>query len=120
MQMAWPASNSSRERPEEALAQIEERPYGVILDPPRAGCESRALRALIELAPQRVVYVSCNPDTLARDLKILCQGPFHLERVQPVDMFPQTHHVESIATLSWQGCGPHHLGTSPGQGQRPW
>ena len=105
---------------EEALAQIEERPYGVILDPPRAGCESRALRALIELAPQRVVYVSCNPDTLARDLKILCQGPFHLERVQPVDMFPQNPsrgvHSHSILAGLW----PHHLGTSPGQGQRPW
>ena len=85
---------------EEALGKIEERPDGVVLDPPRAGCHRDTLEALVRLAPRRVVYVSCDPDTLARDLKILCQGPFRLEEVQPVDMFPQTHHVECIATLS--------------------
>ena len=90
---------------EEVLAQIEERPHGVILDPPRAGCHTRALEALVHLAPHRVVYVSCDPDTLARDLKILCQGPFRLDAVQPVDMFPQTHHVECIATLSYREDG---------------
>ena len=84
------------------LAQIEETPQGVILDPPRAGCHIKALEALVQLAPSRVVYVSCDPDTLARDLKILCQGPFRLEQVQPIDMFPQTHHVECIATLSYR------------------
>ena len=85
---------------EEALGKIEERPDGVVLDPPRAGCHRNALEALVRLSPRRVVYVSCDPDTLARDLKILCQGPFRLEGVQPVDMFPQTHHVECIASLS--------------------
>ena len=85
---------------EEVLAQLEERPQGVILDPPRAGCHRDTLDALIRLAPRRVVYVSCDPDTLARDLEILCDGPFRLERVRPVDMFPQTHHVECIASLS--------------------
>ena len=84
---------------EDVLARIEDRPDGVILDPPRAGCHPAALDALKRLRPRRVVYVSCEPDTLARDLKILCQGPFSLERVQPIDMFPQTHHVECIATL---------------------
>ncbi|MCE2463556.1 MAG: class I SAM-dependent RNA methyltransferase [Dehalococcoidia bacterium] len=88
---------------EEVLARIEERPQGVILDPPRAGCHRDTLDALAQLAPSRVVYVSCDLDTLARDLEILCGGPFRLERVQPVDMFPQTHHVECIASLSWDG-----------------
>ena len=88
---------------EEMLEGIVERPEGVILDPPRAGCHPRVLAALRRLAPRRVVYVSCDPGTLARDLKTLCEGPFHLERVQPIDMFPQTHHVECIATLSWTG-----------------
>ena len=85
---------------EDVLAQLEVRPQGVILDPPRAGCQSAALEALMRLEPRRVVYVSCDPETLARDLSILCRGPFHLERVQPVDMFPQTHHIECVATLS--------------------
>ena len=88
---------------EEVLAQMEERPQGVILDPPRAGCHRDTLDALIRLAPRRVVYVSCDPDTLARDLGILCDGPFRLEQVRPVDMFPQTHHVECIASLCWEG-----------------
>ena len=87
---------------EEVLERIDERPHGVILDPPRAGCHRKTLEALIQLAPRRVVYVSCDPYTLARDLKILCQSPFHLELVQPIDVFPQTRHVECIATLSWQ------------------
>ncbi|MFQ5860735.1 MAG: 23S rRNA (uracil(1939)-C(5))-methyltransferase RlmD [Dehalococcoidia bacterium] len=85
---------------EEALRQLGERPDAVILDPPRAGCHRRALDALVELAPPRVVYVSCDPATLARDLKVLCQGPYRVEEVQPVDMFPQTHHLECVAILS--------------------
>ena len=88
---------------EEVLSQIEDRPHGVILDPPRAGCHPMALEALVKLAPRRVVYVSCDPETLARDLNILCRGPFSLELVQPVDMFPQTHHVECLAYLYWSG-----------------
>ena len=86
---------------EAVLEQIEKRPDGLILDPPRAGCAEMALEAVIKLAPRRVVYVSCEPETLARDLELLCQGPYTLEQVQPVDMFPQTHHVECIATLSY-------------------
>lgn len=85
---------------EDVLPQIGEQPDGLILDPPRAGCHIKVLNAVMQLAPTRVVYVSCDPETLARDLKILCWGPFQLERVQPIDMFPQTHHVECIATLS--------------------
>jgi len=88
--------------PAQALADprwAENPPDGVILDPPRKGCHPETLAALAALAPKRVVYVSCDPATLARDLKPLCQGPFRLEEAQPVDMFPQTHHVECVATL---------------------
>ena len=84
---------------------MEELPDGVILDPPRSGCDEKVLEALMRLAPRRVVYVSCDPASLARDLRVLCQGPFRLESVQPVDMFPQTHHVECIATLSYEEDG---------------
>ena len=59
-----------------------------------------ALEALLGLAPARVVYVSCDPQSLARDLAILVEGDYRLESVEPIDMFPHTHHVECVATLS--------------------
>jgi 23S rRNA (uracil1939-C5)-methyltransferase len=71
----------------------------VIADPPRAGFHPKALAALIALAPARVVYVSCNPATLARDLGDLVRGGYRVEWVQPVDMFPQTPHIEAVARL---------------------
>ena len=85
---------------EDALSNLPEPPDGVVLDPPRAGCHPRVLETLIDLKPHRIVYVSCEPATLSRDLATLCQGPFQLESVQPVDMFPQTHHVECVAVLA--------------------
>ena len=90
---------------EDALALLAaETPIdAVVLDPPRAGCQPDALRALIAAAPRRVVYVSCDPETLARDLRVLTDGGFRVERVQPVDMFPQTRHVECVATLTRDG-----------------
>ena len=93
-------SNSFSGRTEEALPKLEAQPDGVILDPSRKGCHPSALKALTALKPRRVVYVSCDPSTLARDLKILCKDVFLLESVTPVDMFPQTHHVECIAVLT--------------------
>lgn len=71
----------------------------VIMDPPRAGCEEGFLRALAGIRPGRVVYVSCNPATLARDLAFLCGSGYKIESVQPLDMFPQTAHVETVVAL---------------------
>ena len=70
-----------------------------VADPPRAGFHPKALAALVALAPARVVYVSCNPATLARDLGDLVRGGYRVEWVQPVDMFPQTPHIEAVARL---------------------
>jgi len=72
----------------------------VVADPPRAGFHPKALQALAALAPARLVYVSCNPATLARDLGDLVRQGYRLEWVQPVDMFPQTPHIEAVARLS--------------------
>ena len=84
---------------EAVLGLLEERPDAVVLDPPRAGCQAGALEGLLRLLPPKIAYVSCDAETLARDLKILCQDAYSLERVVPLDMFPQTHHVECVATL---------------------
>ena len=76
------------------------RPSVVVADPPRAGFHPKALTALAALAPARIVYVSCNPATLARDVGDLVRQGYRLEWVQPVDMFPQTPHIEAVARLS--------------------
>ena len=86
-------------RAEEVLAQLTETVDAVVLDPPRAGCHEDLLRALLAKGVPRVVYVSCGPATLARDLAFLCGEGYELLEVQPVDMFPHTYHVEAIATL---------------------
>lgn len=72
----------------------------MIVDPPRAGCDEAFLRQLLDFGPRRLVYVSCDPSTQARDLKILRAGGYKLERLQPFDLFPQTRHIENVATLS--------------------
>ncbi|MEM6295536.1 MAG: methyltransferase domain-containing protein [Myxococcota bacterium] len=92
-------------RAEELLPTLEQRIDVVILDPPRSGCLPAALEAVAKFKPRRVVYVSCDPSSLGRDLQVLCgpDGAFDLVSVQPVDMFPQTHHVESVATLDLRG-----------------
>ncbi|MGG1940383.1 23S rRNA (uracil(1939)-C(5))-methyltransferase RlmD [Paenibacillus polymyxa] len=76
----------------------------IVVDPPRKGCDPRLLDTILEMKPERVVYVSCNPSTLARDLRILEDGGYSTVEVQPVDMFPHTVHVESVALLVRDGC----------------
>ena len=72
----------------------------ITVDPPRKGCDETALRTMAELSPERIVYVSCNPATLARDIKYLRADGYELTRVRPVDNFPRTMHVETVALLS--------------------
>jgi 23S rRNA (uracil1939-C5)-methyltransferase len=83
-----------------ADGQHKENKTTVILDPPRKGCWPETLRLLRETRPAQVIYVSCHPATMARDLNILCADDvFELARLQPLDMFPQTQHVECVADL---------------------
>ncbi len=76
------------------------RPDVIVVDPPRKGCDETLLETIIHMKPERVVYVSCNPATLARDLKVLAEGGFEVKEVQPVDMFPWTTHVECVVLMS--------------------
>ncbi len=80
------------------LPLIKDKPDIVILDPPRAGVHKKVIKHLLELYPEKIIYVSCNPSTMARDLKQLLEG-YELHRLQPVDMFPNTYHVETVAKL---------------------
>ena len=68
----------------------------LVVDPPRKGCDEALLQTILTMKPKKVVYVSCNPGTLARDLRILEDGGYKTVEVQPVDMFPQTTHVECV------------------------
>ncbi len=78
----------------------------VVVNPPRSGCAPQVLRAIAEMQPRTLVYVSCHPDSLARDLALLVEQGFRVEQVQPVDMFPQTPHVENVARLKFVGVSP--------------
>ena len=91
---------------ETVLPELRERPDAVILDPPRVGCHRKVLDVLLDLAPPRIAYVSCDPATLARDLGILCHRGYRLKEALPVDIFPQTHHIETVATLEFLPHGP--------------
>ncbi|MDD9149745.1 23S rRNA (uracil(1939)-C(5))-methyltransferase RlmD [Sporolactobacillus sp. CQH2019] len=75
------------------------QPDVIVVDPPRKGCDGALIKTMIAMQPKRIVYVSCNPATLARDLKLLAAGGFEVKKVQPVDMFPQTMHVECCVSL---------------------
>ena len=71
----------------------------VVIDPPRAGLHPKVAKSLLALRPPKIIYVSCNPTTLARDLKMFCEKDYELENVQLVDMFPHTYHIESVGKL---------------------
>ncbi len=81
------------------LPRIFEPADIVIVDPPRAGCDKKVLETFAAMQPEKIIYVSCNPATLARDLKILYELGYQTKKIQPVDMFPFTSHVESVAQL---------------------
>ena len=72
----------------------------VIMDPPRTGSDEAFLSSVVQLAPEKVVYVSCGPDTLARDLKYLTKHGYRMKECSPYDMFPFTRHVETVVLLS--------------------
>ena len=75
-------------------------PDVVVVDPPRKGCARSCIDAILTLSPERVVYVSCDPATLARDIKIFREGGYELMKATPVDMFPHSSHVETVVSLS--------------------
>jgi len=72
----------------------------IVVDPPRRGCDEKTLEAIIKTSPDRIVYVSCNPATLARDLRYLEDRGYKTKKVQPIDMFPHSHHVECVTLMS--------------------
>ena len=82
----------------DAFVEKYGRPDVIITDPPRAGMDEDVVDVILNAAPQRIVYVSCNPATQARDLALL-DKKYKVEKVQPVDMFPHTQHVENVVLL---------------------
>ena len=72
----------------------------IVVDPPRKGCDETLLETMVNMEPDRIVYVSCDSATLARDLKYLCENGYELKKVRPADMFPMTVHVETVVLLS--------------------
>ena len=85
------------------------RPDVVVVDPPRKGCDKKLLDTIVSMTPNRIVYVSCDSATLARDLKLLVECGYKVEKVQPVDQFGNTVHVETVVLLSKGAKGPVDL-----------
>lgn len=84
----------------EGMADREEQVDVVFMDPPRSGSDEAFLKSLLVLAPKKIVYISCNPETQVRDLKVLCRKDYQVEAIQPVDMFQFTKHVETVVLMS--------------------
>jgi 23S rRNA (uracil1939-C5)-methyltransferase len=82
---------------ETVMPGLEFKADMVVMDPPRSGVDKIVLDEVVKMQPALIVYVSCDPATLARDTRRLLSGGYHLERVTPFDMFPQTYHIESIS-----------------------
>ena len=81
-------------------AKGEARADVIVVDPPRKGCDAALLETVVKMQPERIVYVSCDSATLARDLKWLCAEGYELKKVRGVDMFPMTGHVETVVLMS--------------------
>jgi 23S rRNA (uracil1939-C5)-methyltransferase len=90
---------------EDVLPLLDQAPDAIVLDPPRPGCAPEVLDAIARFRPTVVVYVSCNPATLARDLRVLVDAGYALDSVTPLDMFPQTGHIECVSRLSLADLG---------------
>ncbi|MDZ7625257.1 MAG: 23S rRNA (uracil(1939)-C(5))-methyltransferase RlmD [Ignavibacteriaceae bacterium] len=82
-----------------AFTNVLPKPDVIILDPPRGGMHSVTVKDVLELSPEKIVYVSCNPSTQVRDIKMLVEGGYKLIKIRPVDMFPHTYHIENVALL---------------------
>ncbi len=87
-------------RAEDVLCQDMARPDVIVVDPPRKGCDEACIDAMLKNSPERIVYVSCDPATLARDLRKFCDGGYELKRIRAVDQFPHTVHVEAVVLLA--------------------
>ncbi len=83
-----------------AISDSALHPDVIVVDPPRKGCDEKCLETMLKMSPSRIVYVSCDSATLARDLRILCDGGYELKRVRPCDMFSWSGHVETVALLT--------------------
>ncbi len=82
------------------LRQLDQKADAIIVDPPRSGMHPDVVDGLLEILPEKIIYVSCNPSTQARDLALLCKDKYSLRHIQPVDMFPHTYHIENVVTLA--------------------
>lgn len=91
---------------EQVLPNIDIRIDAAVVDPPRSGCGTKVIRAIIDKKVKRLIYVSCDPSTLARDVRQLIDGGYELTDVQPLDMFPQTYHIECVAQFERAGDAP--------------
>ena len=96
----WPEGYGEWQTVRNAMANAGEKADVVIMDPPRAGSDERFMSSVVTLSPKRVVYVSCNPETQKRDLFELIKGGYKVKKIQPVDMFPHTNHVETVVLLT--------------------
>ena len=102
----WFTAGDAGKYMEEMVAEGT-KPDVVFMDPPRAGSDERFLNSLIKTAPKKVVYISCNPETLQRDLNHLIRGGYRVKKIQPVDMFPFTKHLETVVLLTKKAEGQH-------------
>ncbi len=85
----------------EEMAESKEKVDVVFMDPPRSGSSEKFLTSLVKLKPEKVIYISCNPETLARDLDFLCKKGYQMKKGAAVDMFPFTDEIEAVVQLRW-------------------